>query len=258
MEQLVKIQKDNVYGYVVSSRVIAEELGKRHSDVLDSLSRILTDGNFRSLTEPNVASLIFSSEYKDKKGEMRKEYLLTKDGFTLYMFNIQGYNDFKMAYINKFNELEKQVKEMQPLIPQDYPSALRALAESVEHQQALAIELREKSDLIDTLQPKASYYDLVLQCKDLLTTTMIAKDYGFSAHKLNSLLAEDNIQYKQSGRYFLYAKYAGKGYAGSKTYPITKGGEPATTSSLAWTQKGRLFIYDWLKNKGILPCIERN
>ena len=174
------------------------------------------------------------------------------------MFNIQGYNDFKMAYINKFNELEKQVKEMQPLIPQDYPSALRALAESVEHQQALAIELREKSDLIDTLQPKASYYDLVLQCKDLLTTTMIAKDYGFSAHKLNSLLAEDNIQYKQSGRYFLYAKYAGKGYAGSKTYPITKGGEPATTSSLAWTQKGRLFIYDWLKNKGILPCIERN
>ena len=250
MEQLVKIQKDNIYGYVVSSRVIAEELDKRHSDVLESLTKILTNGDFRSL--------IVENKYADKKGEMRKEYLLTKDGFTLYMFNIQGYNDFKMAYINKFNELEKQVKELQPLIPQDYPSALRALAESVEHQQALAIELREKSDLIDTLQPKASYYDLVLQCKDLLTTTLIAKDYGFSAHKLNSLLAEDNIQYKQSGRYFLYAKYAGKGYAGSKTYPITKGGEPATTSSLAWTQKGRLFIYDWLKNKGILPCIERN
>ncbi|QRG86394.1 Rha family transcriptional regulator [Bulleidia sp. zg-1006] len=252
MEQLVKIQKDNIYGYVVSSRVIAEELGKQHKHVLESLD------NLKSSSTADISALLISGEYIASNGKKNREYLLTKDGFTLYMFNIQGYNDFKIAYINKFNELEKQVKELQPLIPQDYPSALRALAESVEHQQALAIELREKSDLIDTLQPKASYYDLVLQCKDLLTTTMIAKDYGFSAHKLNSLLVEDNIQYKQSNRYFLYAKYAGKGYAGSKTYPITKGGEPATASSLAWTQKGRLFIYDWLKNKGILPCIERN
>lgn len=58
-----------------------------------------------------MSSLIISSSYK-VKGQNReyKEYLLTKDGFTLYMFNIQGYNDFKMAYINEFNKMEQELK----------------------------------------------------------------------------------------------------------------------------------------------------
>ena len=53
-----------------------------------------------------MGSVIIPNEYKDSTGRKLKEYLLTKDGFTLYMFNIQGHNDFKMAYINKFNEME--------------------------------------------------------------------------------------------------------------------------------------------------------
>ena len=89
---------------VVSSRDVAERLGKEHSKVIRSIENILT--------EPNLASLIIPSEYKDKKGEMRKEYLLTKDGFTLYMFNIQGYNDFKLAYIQEFNRMEKALADI--------------------------------------------------------------------------------------------------------------------------------------------------
>ncbi len=100
----VLIEQNNQYGLVVSSRAIAEELGKRHTEVLRALKGILTDANLRSL--------IIESNYKDKKGEIRKEYLLTKDGFTLYMFNIQGYQDFKMAYIQKFNEMEKELKNL--------------------------------------------------------------------------------------------------------------------------------------------------
>lgn len=101
----ILIEQNSKYGLVVSSRVIAEELTKEHSKVLRTLENILT--------KPDVASLIILSEYRDKKGELRKEYLLTKDGFTLYMFNIQGYQDFKMAYIKKFNEMEKALKEME-------------------------------------------------------------------------------------------------------------------------------------------------
>lgn len=99
----VLIEQNSKYGLVVSSRVVAGELGKRHTHVIRDLEKILTD--------PNVGSLILESNYKDKKGQLRKEYLLTKDGFTLYMFNIQGYIDFKMAYINKFNEMEKALAE---------------------------------------------------------------------------------------------------------------------------------------------------
>lgn len=100
-ELTVKIE--NVNGQlVVSSRVIAEQLGKEHSKVIRSLEQLLT--------EPNVASLIIPNEYKDKKGEMRKEYLLTQDGFTLYMFNIQGYNEYKLAYISEFNRMKQELQ----------------------------------------------------------------------------------------------------------------------------------------------------
>lgn len=89
---------------VVSSRVIAEQLGKEHSKVKRTLKSLIEQ-------TPNVASDIFIGQYNDR-GRMLEEYLLTKDGFTLYMFNIQGYNEFKMAYINKFNEMEKQLIEI--------------------------------------------------------------------------------------------------------------------------------------------------
>lgn len=118
MNKLTKITKRQDIA-VVSSRVLAEQLGKRHDNVIRDIEEILTDGNIRSLkaedlTTSNLRSLrteetiyFIESRYKDKKGEYRKEYLLTKDGFTLYMFNIQGYNDYKINYINEFNRMEK-------------------------------------------------------------------------------------------------------------------------------------------------------
>ena len=98
----ITIQENCKYGLVVSSRVIAKELGKEHSKVLRTLDEILE--------KPNMASLIIPSFYRTQ-GQKReyKEYLLTKDGFTLYMFNIQGYQDFKLAYVNRFNEMEKLI-----------------------------------------------------------------------------------------------------------------------------------------------------
>ncbi len=99
---VVKIKNVNNLGLVVSSRTIAEQIGKEHSKVLRTLDEIST--------KPNVASLIIESNYKDKKGEQRKEYLLTKKGFILYMFNIQGYNEFKLDYINKFEEMEQIIR----------------------------------------------------------------------------------------------------------------------------------------------------
>ena len=98
----ITIQENCKYGLVVSSRVIAKELEKRHDHVIRDLKKILET--------PNVGSLIIPSFYRTQ-GQKReyKEYLLTKDGFILYMFNIQGYQDFKLAYINRFEEMEKLI-----------------------------------------------------------------------------------------------------------------------------------------------------
>ncbi len=103
IEIVPKIETINEVDYV-SSRTIAEQLGKRHTHVLESIETIIKNNS----TEIS-AELFINSTYKDNSGKSNKEYLLTRDGFTLYMFNIQGYNDFKIAYIKRFNEMEKEL-----------------------------------------------------------------------------------------------------------------------------------------------------
>ena len=109
------------------------------------------------------------------------------------------------------------------------------------------------------MQPKVSYYDVVLNCKDLVAISVIAKDYGWSATKLNKYLQQKGIQYKQGGKiWLLYQKYAEKGYTSTKThsYPGSDG-STHTKVHTYWTQRGRLFIYDLLKADGILPLVEQ-
>ena len=126
--KLVKIEKYNEQ-LVVSSRVIAEQLGKLHKNVIRDLEQISESSN--------LSSLIIPSTYK-VEGQKReyKEYLLTKDGFILYMFNIQGYQDFKLAYINKFNELEKALQN-QFKVPTNFKEALQLAIQQQEQIEAL-------------------------------------------------------------------------------------------------------------------------
>ena len=118
----------------------------------------------------------------------------------------------------------------------------------------LQLESSVQKQQIAELQPKASYYDLVLQNKSLLSVSKIAKDFGRSAVWLNRYLHELGVQYKQGDIWLLYAKHQDKGYTQTHTHVIDSEKSRVTTK---WTQKGRLFIYDLLKNKGILPLIER-
>ena len=192
--KLVHIQNHKDLGLVVSSRVIAEGLGKRHADVLESIDRILTNGNFRSLC--------ISSSYTDKKGENRREYLLTKDGFTLYMFNIQGYNDFKLAYINKFNEMEKSLRFQ---IPQTFAEALK-----LAYEQQLVIE-EQKQKLIEA-EPKVEFYDTVTGSETTIDFGQAAKvlNYkGLGRNKLFQYLRDKDILMSNNTP---YQRYVDAGY----------------------------------------------
>ena len=127
---------------------------------------------------------------------------------------------------------------------------------TVENQQ-LETTVAVQEQQIAELQPKASYYDVVLNCKDLLSVTSIAKDYGKSGTWLNSYLHEKGIQYKQGKIWLLYQKYAEKGYTSTKTQTFAgSDGNQHTSVHTYWTQKGRLFIYALLKADNILPLIE--
>ena len=139
------------------------------------------------------------------------------------------------------------------------PDFIIQLAQNLKAEQektkTLRLENAQKQQIIYELQPKATYYDLVLQNKSLLAITKIAKDYGMSAIALNDMLHELKVQYKMGKCWLLYQDYADKGYTKSKTHIIDSEKSEMHTY---WTQKGRLFIYELLKQKkGILPLIER-
>ena len=117
----------------------------------------------------------------------------------------------------------------------------------------LKLDNKIKEQQITELQPKAEYTDVILQCKDLVTITVIAKDYGKSGVFMNELLHKLGVQYKESGIWFLYQKYAECGYTRTKTFNV---GDNNAKTHTYWTQKGRLFIYNLLKENGYLPIME--
>lgn len=107
------------------------------------------------------------------------------------------------------------------------------------------------------MKPKASYYDIVLSCKEAVAISVIAKDYGWSARRMNKKLHELGVQFKQGKIWLLYQDYAEEGYTCTKTHAYPKGnGEMGSRVHTYWTQKGRLFIYDLLKAEGYVPLIE--
>lgn len=71
----------------------------------------------------------------------------------------------------------------------------------------------------------------------------LQKDLGMSARKLNTILHESGIQFKQSGTWMLYSKYQDLIKEGLCDYKVTEHGQ-----QLKWTEKGRKFIID-LVNK---------
>ena len=122
----------------------------------------------------------------------------------------------------------------------------------------LSAENNQKDQLIGELKPKADYTDKILQSNGTVKINVIANDYGLSAIALNRKLHELGVQYKQGRDWLLYSEYRGKGYTHSKTiHFFHKDGTPDTTMNMEWTQKGRLFLYNLLKENGILPEIER-
>lgn len=233
----------NILGYKRPGDAIKQHIDEEDQKTLTykafgDLEPSLWQGNDFSnktfITESGVYALIFGSELPQAKQFKRwvtSEVLPTIRKHGMYAIdNLLDNPDMAIAAFQKLKE-ERQ---------------LRLQAQE---------EVAQKNQMIQELQPKATYYDLILQSESLVAISVIAKDYGMSAKKLNNLLHELKVQFKQGSTWLLYQKYADKGYTQSKTHTIDA---ERSRMHTYWTQKGRLFIYDLLKNKkGILPKIEQ-
>ncbi|MFJ7665562.1 Rha family transcriptional regulator [Lysinibacillus sp. NPDC097195] len=242
---------------VTDSRQVAKMVGKRHADLLESISsykQTLDNGKFRS------QEFFINHTYKSLQNKGLPCFLLTRKGCDMVANKMTGEKGvlFTAAYVTRFEEMEEQLKATNPKLPSNYKEALMALIEKEEEREQLELENRMYKQQIADAKPKLTYIDEVLRCTDLLLTTQIAEDYGMSAIAFNKLLHKHGIQYNLNKQWLLYSKYKGLGYTKSETKEFRKpDGSIGVNLHTKWTQKGRLFLYETLKTKGILPTMEQ-
>jgi len=229
----------------MTSLEIAEVTGKRHDHVMRDIKN-----EIKELGEEISRPIFGESTYTNERGREYPCYTFGKKGAMQLALKYDAKTRYKV--IERIEELENQNT---PTLPTTYKEALLQLVEKVEEIEKLETSNAVLSQQNQELQPKATYYDLVLQNKSLLSVSKIAKDYGMSAIALNKKLHELGVQYKQGDIWLLYAKYQDKGYTQTHTHVIDTDKSKVSTR---WTQKGRLFIYQLLKENGILPMIERD
>lgn len=106
------------------------------------------------------------------------------------------------------------------------------------------------------LAGKAEYCDEVLESVSCLTTTQIAKELSMTVSDLTRLLEHQKVMYKQGGHWLLYADFARKGYAKSRTNSWRDlEGELHTRTYLVWTETGRRFIHRLCHDEEIMVTV---
>ena len=226
----------DILGYTNPSKALADHVDEEDKLNNESLSSLGQRGGWL-INESGLYSLILSS--KMPKARKFKRWVTAEVLPAIRKHGVFAVDEVLAnpdILINALMELKKEREEKLAL------------------QQTVAIQNQQ----IVEMKPKASYYDVVLNCKDLISTSAIAKDYGKSAIWMNCYLHDKGVQFKKGDIWLLYQKYAEKGYTSTKTHSYQGfNGDMHTKVHTYWTQKGRLFIYDLLKEDGIYPLIEQ-
>ncbi len=225
----------DILGYLKPANAIAN-----HVDDEDKTTTLIqgTGSNYKSkaviINESGLYSLIFSSKLESAK---RFKRWVTSEVLPAIR---------KHGIYATDNVIEQTLRDPDYII-----NVLTEYKKEKEHNLLLQQQVGE-------LKSKADYYDQILKSKKLITVNAIAKDYGMSAQALNKILHDLKVQFKQSGQWLLYAKYHDKGYTSSEPHKYTKkDGTEDFKLHTKWTQKGRIFLYNLLKDNDILPTIEQ-
>lgn len=243
----------DIYGSVerplFKAKEVAEILGvKNHRDMS---SRIDSE-------EKQVVGIA------DTLGITQQTICLTEDG--LYEACFQSRSEIAKQFKKVVKNILKELRKKGHVgVPTSFREALLLAAkqqEEIERQQ-MQIEQDKKellalSSAVASMEKKVTYMDKIFACPSTVKVKTIAQDYGMSAIVFNNLLHKHNIQYKCGDVWVLYAKYLPEGYVKDVPFEYThKNGTTGVTSNMQWTQKGRAFLYQFLKDRGILPLIEK-
>ena len=226
INELTTSTKENT----ISSREVAEMIGERHDSLLRKIDRIN-----ENLQNANLCSDKYwiAGTYTAGTGKQYREYQVTKKGCELIAHKTEGQKgvEFTVRYMDRFEEMEKKLQKQ---LPGTYIEALEQLLASEKEKARVQLELKDE-------QHKN---EMLMHFNKLYTTTEIAKELGMkSAAKLNKVLNDKGIQFKQNGTWVLYSDYSECGYVSIKQTLLENG---HIIYDRKWTQEGRKFLLDLL------------
>ncbi|WP_449455522.1 phage antirepressor KilAC domain-containing protein [Streptococcus suis] len=242
MQEIIKINLNDNHEPVVSGRQLHEALGVKTA-YKDWFPR-MTEYGF-------VEGQDFCSNLSESTGGRRAVDHIIKLDMAKEIAMIQRTDKGKQVR-QYFIQVEKDFNSPEKIMARALLMADKKITHLTMENTQLQLELQEA-------QKQARYLDIIIESKGALRVTQIAADYGMSANKFNKTLAELGVQHKVNGQWILYKKHMGKGYTDSHTFDYQdKNGHTRANVTTTWTQKGRLFLYELLKDNGILPLIEQD
>ena len=130
---------------VVDSREVAEWTDRNHKDLLrDIRGYIEVMEKSDEISQRKIApSDFFIESTFENRGKQYPCYLLTKKGCDMVANKMTGEKGvlFTAAYVTAFERMREKITSENAVLPRDYPSALRALADAEEKRMALETEL---------------------------------------------------------------------------------------------------------------------
>ena len=227
INELTTSTKENT----ISSREVAVMMDYNHKDILRKI-----DNLNKELGVAQISSTQYwiESTYVHEQNKMTyREYQVTKKGCELIAHKTEGQKgvEFTVRYMDRFEEMEKKLQKQ---LPGTYIEALEQLLASEKEKARVQLELKDE-------QHKN---EMLMHFNKLYTTTEIAKELGIkSAAKLNKVLNDKGIQFKQNGTWVLYSDYSECGYVSIKQTLLENG---HIIYDRKWTQEGRKFLLDLL------------
>lgn len=243
MEQLVfKGQNDQA---MTNSLLIAEKFEKEHKNVIRDIQNLVAQNS--------AAKMLFIESEYENRGKMYPMYIMNRDGFSLLVMGFNGAKalNFKLEFMNGFNEMEKMLKSDDYILfrgMQIMKTRIEASEQQIQMLQG-TVEIQEQE--IKTLVPKATYTDEVLQSTTTYTLTQVAHDLNMrSVFELTGWLQKKGILYRQSNQWQPTAKVAGKHYFATRTAKfIQSDGTVGSSISTVVTELGRAWLHTILNNE---------
>ena len=210
---LVSINNNQV---VVSSRQVADNFGKQHKDVLESIRGILA--------AENSATKFFYESTFTNRGKQYPEYLMNRDGFSLLVMGFTGEKalEWKVKYINAFNAMEQELRNKELEKPKQTNERDKAMLLNAQSRQAaLFMKLSERSSIPEFKRIMEAYAANSLAGKEIVSlpeakektysATDIGNMLGVSKNKIGVLANANGMKCDRYGKLF-YDKspYSGK------------------------------------------------